>query len=597
MAAPLRTFLDVDRSIGGRRWLNALDERAEGAALKMAQSLGLPDIVSRVLAARGIAEADATGFLDPRIRDLMPDPSRLTDMDAAADRLADAIGRRETVAIFGDYDVDGAASSALLWRYLKHFGIDSAIRIPDRITEGYGPNPAAMRELAADGATLIVTVDCGTGSFEAIEAARAEGVDVVVLDHHQTGPELPDANVLVNPNRQDDLSGLGHLCAAGVVFMTLVAVSRELRRRGMAQSKLPDVFGLLDLVALATVCDVVPLVGLNRAFVVQGLKVAHAQRNGGLAALGRVSRLSGPMETHHFGFMLGPRINAGGRIGDAALGSRLLCLDDDAACDEIAARLSALNEERQAMEQTMLAEADAEVAAEIGSGEGPAVLVVGSNDWHPGIVGLISARLKERYRRPAFAIAFDGSGRGTGSGRSIGGFDLGRLVREAVTEGLLVKGGGHAMAAGVTIQKDRLGDFRGFLEERAAAAVSALREGDSLKVDGTVSAAGLTPELYATIMRAGPFGSGHASPIFALARHRIDSSSIVGNGHVRATLRGADGARVSAIAFKTADTEIGQRLLNSRDRPVHAVGTLSLDRFRGREEVRFRLLDLAEAFD
>ncbi|MEF2546654.1 single-stranded-DNA-specific exonuclease RecJ [Aurantimonas sp. E1-2-R+4] len=596
MVTSARTFLAVDHSIGGRRWLNALDERAEASALKMAQTLALPDIVCRVLAARGVAETDATAFLDPRIRDLMPDPSTMTDMEAAASRLADAVEGQETVAIFGDYDVDGAASSSLLWRYLSHFGIDATIRIPDRITEGYGPNPAAMRELASAGATLIVTVDCGTGSFEAIAAARQAGVDVVVLDHHQTGPELPDA-VLVNPNRQDDLSGLGHLAAAGVVFMTLVAVSRELRRRGRAQASLPDVFGLLDLVALATVCDVVPLVGLNRAFVVQGLRVMHGQHNLGLAALARVARLSGPVECHHLGFLLGPRINAGGRIGDASLGSRLLCLNDAGEAEELAAHLSVLNEERQAMEHVMLEQAEAEVMAEIGGGEGPSILVAGSREWHPGIVGLLAARLKERHRRPAFAIAFDGSGRGTGSGRSIGGFDLGRLVREAVSAGLLEKGGGHAMAAGITVQKDRLGDFRAFLEVGAANAVAALREGESLKIDGAVSAAGLTPDLYSTIERAGPYGSGHAAPIFALARHRIASSSIVGKGHVRATLRGADGASVQAIAFKAAETDVGQRLLAARDRPIHAAGTLSLDRFRGREDVRFRLIDLAEAFD
>ncbi len=597
MASSARTFLAVDRSLGGRRWLSALDERAEALALKMSQTLGLPDIVARVLSARGVTEADAEAFLTPRLRDLMPDPSTLTDMDAAATRLADAVERGERVAIFGDYDVDGAASSALLWRYFKAFGIDAAIRIPDRITEGYGPNPTAMRELVDAGATLIVTVDCGTGSFEAIDMARSLAADVVVLDHHQTGTALPNADVLVNPNRQDDLSGLGHLCAAGVVFMTLVAVSRELRRRGRAPKSLPDIFALLDLVALATVCDVVPLIGINRAFVVQGLGVMRAQTNQGLAALARASRLSGPLEAHHLGFMLGPRINAGGRIGDAALGSRLLCLDEPTESDLLATRLGELNQERQAMEQIMLQEAEAEVLAEMGAGEGPAILVAASADWHPGIVGLLAARLKEHHRRPAFAIAFDRNGRGTGSGRSIGGFDLGRLVREAVETGLLIKGGGHAMAAGITIEKPRLGDFRAYIADKAASRVALLREEEALRIDGTLSAAGLTPDLYGTIERAGPFGSGHPAPVFALARHRIDSSSGVGTNHVRATLRGADGTAISAIAFKAAKTPVGERLLVAGGRPIHAAGTLSLDRFRGREEVRFRIVDVAEAFD
>ncbi|KQT86282.1 single-stranded-DNA-specific exonuclease RecJ [Aurantimonas sp. Leaf443] len=590
-----RAFLGVERSLGGRRWVGALDRRGEALALAMAQRLGYPDLVARILTARGVGEADAAAFLEPRLRDLMPDPSRITDMDAAAARIADAIERRERIAIFGDYDVDGASSSALLWRYLHHFGIDAPIRIPDRVTEGYGPNPAAMRELAEGGATLIVTVDCGTMSFEPIEEARRLGCDVVVLDHHQTGPELPAAVALVNPNRQDDLSGLGALCAAGVVFVTLAAVSRELRRRGRGTP--PNILQWLDLVALATVCDVVPLVGLNRAFVVQGLKVMRAQSNAGLRALAISARLGGPLEAHHLGFLLGPRINAGGRIGAAHLGSNLLCLDAPAEAEALAAELELLNAERQAMERRMVEEAEAEVAAEIGTGEGPAVLVTASPDWHPGIVGLIAARLKERHRRPAFAIAFDETGKGSGSGRSVAGVDLGRMVREAVSRGILQKGGGHAMAAGVTIRRESLGAFRAFVEADAGRLGFDPGLADALQIDGAVSAAGLNAGLAAMLERAGPYGAGHPAPILALARHRIGSSQIVGGSHVRATLTGADGSRVEAIAFKAAETPVGRRLLEARDRPIHAAGTLTVDRFRGREEVRLRLLDVAEAFD
>ncbi|MEX6505814.1 single-stranded-DNA-specific exonuclease RecJ [Jiella sp. M17.18] len=597
MTISTRNFLGVDRSVGGRRWVSALDARMEAVALAMAQKQGLPDIVARVLAARGVEEAAAPGFLEPRLKHLMPDPSVMTDMDAAAERLAGAVERGERVAIFGDYDVDGAASSALLWRYLAHFGIEAAIRIPDRITEGYGPNPQAMRELVEEGARLIVTVDCGTGSFEAIAEARRHGADVVVLDHHQTGPALPEANALVNPNRQDDLSGLGHLCAAGVVFMALVATSRVLRRRGRPAAAMPDILGLIDLVALATVCDVVPLKGLNRAFVVQGLKIMREQRNPGLSALARVARLAGPLECHHLGFLIGPRINAGGRIGDAWLGSHLLCLDTAAEADALAERLHGLNEERQAMERQMLADAEAEVAAEIGAGEGPGVLVTGSDDWHPGIVGLIAARLKERHRRPAFAIAFDRDGKGTGSGRSIAGIDLGRLVRAAVAEGILEKGGGHAMAAGITIRRDRLGAFRGYLESEAAASVMALREAEALKLDGAVSSAGLTLSLYDTLAKAGPFGAGHETPVLALPRQTIADSGVVGAAHVRATLRGPEGRSVRAIAFKAAETEIGRRLLTGRDRILHVAGTISVDRFRGQEAIGLRIVDLAEAYD
>ncbi|MDY8110561.1 single-stranded-DNA-specific exonuclease RecJ [Fulvimarina sp. 2208YS6-2-32] len=591
-----KTFFGIERSLGGRKWQAALDERGEALALAISQKQGIAEIVARVLAARDVGEDDAATFLAPRLRDLMPDPSVLTDMDSAADRLANAVERRERVAIFGDYDVDGASSSALLWRYLHHFGIDARIYIPDRITEGYGPNVSAMQDLASE-ASLIVTVDCGTSSFEPIEAAKRAGADVVVLDHHQTGPDIPAASALVNPNRQDDLAGLGYLCAAGVVFMTLVAVNRALRRRGRRQGDLPDILSWLDIVALATVCDVVPLVGLNRAFVVQGVKIMRAQKSAGIAALTRVARLSGPVEPHHLGFLIGPRINAGGRIGDAALGSRLLCLDDAEEADALAVRLDGLNQERQAMEQHMLRDAEETAIREIGEGEGPAVLVTASDEWHPGIVGLLASRLKERFRRPAFAIAFDRNGRGSGSGRSIAGVDLGRIVRDGVGEGLLLKGGGHAMAAGITIERARLGEFRAFLDDKARNAVAATRASDVLRIDGALSASGLTLDLYQSIEAAGPFGQGHATPIFALPNHRIVNASIVGHAHVRATLAGPSGGKVDVIAFKQADTEIGGRLLNRADRPVHVAGSLSLDRFRGQESVRLRVIDLAEAKD
>ncbi|WP_182085819.1 single-stranded-DNA-specific exonuclease RecJ [Aureimonas sp. ME7] len=589
-----RTFLGVERSVNGRRWVHALTPRTEAVAARMAQLHAIPDLVARVMAARGVAADDAGRFLDPTIRDLMPDPSTLTDMDKAAARLADAIERGERVAVFGDYDVDGAASSALLYRYLTHFGIECEIRIPDRVTEGYGPNAQALRELAGRGATLIVTVDCGSTSFEALDAIAKEDVDLLVLDHHQVGTELPPAMAIVNPNRQDDISGQGHLCAAGVVFLTLASVSRELRRRGRSAAQLPDLRHELDLTALATVCDVVPLIGFNRALVVKGLQVLRARSSVGLRALADVARLQGPIEAFHLGFVLGPRINAGGRIGSADLGSRLLTLRDDAKAQEIAEQLHLLNAERQAMEREMLSEAEVEIRAEIGNGEGPPILVAGRESWHPGIVGLIAARLKERFSRPAFAISFDGSGRGTGSGRSIGGFDIGRFVREAVADGILVRGGGHAMAAGLTIERSQLAEFRLRAETHARSAVDALRANDVLSIDGALGARGLTVDLVGMVERAGPFGSGHPAPVFALPRHRVASASHVGTtGHIRVSLRSTDNATLSAIAFRAADAPVGNALLQRIGQELHVAGTVSIDRYQGNEKPAFRITDVA----
>lgn len=591
-----RTFLGVERSALGCRWTHSLTPRGEAVAMQIAQVYGLPDLVARLLAARDIPAAEAARFLAPTIRDLMPDPSSLTDMDAAAARIADAVERRETVAVFGDYDVDGAASSAMAARYLRALGLDVAIRIPDRLTEGYGPNPTAMRELIADGARLIVTVDCGTTGSTALEEAARLGVDVVVLDHHQPGPSLPPARAIVNPNRQDDLSGQGHLCAAGVVFLTLAAVSRELRRRG--RTGLPDLLGLVDLAALATVCDVVPLVGFNRALVVQGLNLIRMRRNPGIAALAKIARLSGPADAYHLGFVVGPRINAGGRIGDSSLGSRLLAGDDEGEAEAIAAELHRLNEERQALERAMLAEAEAEMRREIGEGEGPPVLVTARDDWHPGLAGLVAARLKERFSRPAFAIAFGTDGRGSGSGRSVPGFDLGALVRGAVEDGILVKGGGHAMAAGLTIERERLGDFRERTQMLSAADLAVLRRPSERAIDGASSAGGLTCDLVRTIEQAGPYGAGHAQPVIALPRHRVVSAQPIGEaGHVRATLKSPDGATLSAIAFRAMGTPLEPLLLGGSGGPVHVAGHLSLDHFRGTEKVSFRICDMADAYD
>ncbi len=587
-----RFFLGIKQSATGQKWVDRLGLREANTALAIAQHHGITDLVARVLAGRGVSVEGAPEFVDPTLRNLMPDPATLTDMDNAAGRIADAILRRETVAIFGDYDVDGACSSALMSRFLKHYGIQHSIYIPDRIFEGYGPNPDAMRDLVAKGATLIVTVDCGTNSAPSITAAKQAGADVVVLDHHQVGGDLPeDAVAIVNPNREDDISLQGHLCAAGVVFLTLVQVAKILRERGKGAG--PDLLSLLDLVALATVCDVVPLTGVNRAFVVKGLLVARSQSNVGLAALARVSRIGEPLNVFHLGYLIGPRINAGGRIGDAGLGARLLTLDDPATADRIAVELDRLNQERQAMEAEMLMEAEAEASLEISGGAGASVIVTASDRWHPGIVGLLASRLKEKARRPAFAIAFNANGVGSGSGRSIMGLDLGKLVRGAMDRGLLVKGGGHAMAAGITIERGNLGALRAYLEEESAHIVSRLRENQSLSIDGALAASGATVSLYEALQRAGPYGSAHPQPILALPHHILADVRGVGRDHVRVTLRGADGKRVNAIAFRAAEGDLGRFLFNNIGQSVHVAGNLSLNHWNGSVTPQIQILDAA----
>ncbi|CAH0340584.1 single-stranded-DNA-specific exonuclease RecJ [Rhizobium sp. CECT 9324] len=590
-----RAFLGVEQSVSGQRWMNRADQAAQNRALAMSQVHGIPELVARVLAGRGVGVDEAPAFLDPTIRNLMPDPSRLTDCDAAAERICAAVNRSERVAIFGDYDVDGAASSALMYRFLHHFGIDAEIYIPDRIFEGYGPNAAAIDQLIDRGAQLIITVDCGSTSIEALGAAERRNIDVVVIDHHQMSHEMPPCHALVNPNREDDLSGQGHLCAAGVVFMVLVACLRRLREEGHAYARSLDLLAWLDLVALATVCDVVPLKGLNRAYVTKGLIAARHQNNAGLASLLRIAGIGGPVTPYHFGFLVGPRINAGGRIGDAALGSRLLTLVEPAEADKIATQLDELNRERQAMEAIMLAEAEAEAMAEYGTGETAAVIVTARENWHPGIVGLLAARLKERFKRPAFAIAFDPSGKGAGSGRSINGFDIGKMVRAAVDNGLLVKGGGHAMAAGLTVERGNLGRLRAFFDEQAATQVAALASNQTLKIDGAIGASGATLALIDQLEAAGPYGSGHAQPIFAVPMHRLRDVRPVGTTHVKITLEALDGSKLDGIAFRAAETDLGHFLMNNRGNQVHVAGTLGADHWQGNRRIQLRVLDAAKA--
>ncbi len=595
--SPRRSFLGVDRSATGRVWRDRLDDRAGARALAIVQRHGLPEILARVLAGRGVEPDVVEAFLDPSLKRLLPDPHVITAMEAAAERLADAVVREERIAIFGDYDVDGATASALLARFLRLAGNEPLIHIPDRIFEGYGPNSEAIRSLAERGTRLLVTVDCGTTSHEPLAEANRLGLDVVVIDHHQAEEALPPAVAVVNPNRLDDLSQLGHLAAVGLTFVTVVAVNRVLRRRGFWSPGRPepDLLSLLDLVALGTVADVVPLRGLNRAFVAKGLIAMRRREGVGLTALMDTARLAGPPEPWHLGFLLGPRINAGGRIGRADLGAQLLLEEDPAEAAAMAAELDRLNRERQAVEQATLAQAHAEALAALGLEEKGAVVVTAAEGWHPGVVGLVAARLKERFGRPAFAIALGPGEAGTGSGRSIAGVDLGRTVRRAVAEGLLLKGGGHAMAAGITLRRAALQPFRAFLEDALSSAVEAARREDALLVDAAITAAAASAELYATIARAGPFGAGNPEPVLVLPAHILTYAEEIGQAHVRARLRAGDGAGLNAIAFRAAGQKLGEALMKHRGEPVHVAGSLSVDRWQGEERVQLRILDIAPA--
>ena len=591
-----RPFLGVERSASGRVWRDRLDARANQTALALTQRLGLPELLARVLAGRGVTPDDAEAYLDPTVKSLLPDPDTLTDMPAAATRLADAVERKEN-----------SRDPRRLRRRRRHLDGAArarAARLRARPDLPY-PRPAVrgLRAERRDRAharrprrQLLVTVDCGTTSIEALEEARKLGLDVVVIDHHQAPEQLPPARAIVNPNRQDDLSKLGHLAAVGVVFIAAVALLRELRKRGFwnATRREPDLLAYLDLVALGTVADVVPLKGLNRAYVAKGLLALRRREGVGLKALMDAARLDGPPTPFHLGFLLGPRINAGGRIGDATLGARLLLTDDPSEAMQIALELDRLNTERRAVEQATLAEAEAEALAALGLEERGAVVIASKDGWHPGVVGLVAARLKERFGRPAFAIAMLGES-GTGSGRSIPGVDLGHAVRAAVDKGLLVKGGGHAMAAGLTVTRAKLKDLRAFLEETLAAPVEAARHENILEIDGALTAGAANLELMETIGRAGPFGAGNPEPVFALPSHSVVFADPAGDAHVRLRLKAGDNRQIGAIAFRALGRPLGDALLAGRGRTMHVAGSLTLNSWQGTERVEMRVLDAAPA--
>ena len=576
-------FLNVETSLTHRRWVGP-DPAQDRLAKAMAQQTRLPLPLCRLLAARGIPPSDAEAFLAPSLRDLLPDPLTLRDMAPAAARLIRAVTAREKIAIFADYDVDGAASAALLLIWLRALGRDATLYIPDRIDEGYGPNVPAMAALAATH-SLILCVDCGTLSHEPVAAAK--GADVVILDHHLALETLPSAIAIVNPNRQDEDGSLAHLCAAGVVFLMLVEANRQLRTTG---HQTPDLMAMLDLVALATVADVAPLTGVNRAFVRQGLKVMARRDRPGLRALADIARMDQAPTAYALGFLLGPRVNAGGRIGQADLGARLLATDSATEAAALAAKLDQLNTDRRAIEALVREEALAQADAR--GTDGPLVWAA-ADGWHPGVVGIVAARLKEATHRPAVVIGFDGD-IGKGSARSIPGIDLGAAIQRVAAEGLLIKGGGHKMAAGLTVERHNLQPAMDRLADLLAKQGSGSEGPANLRIDSLLMTSAATLQLVEQIEAAGPFGAAAPAPRFAFANAAV-SARRIGDTHLKLTLSDGSGPALEAIAFGAFDGPLGPALEAPGHRRFHLAGRLELNHWNGRARVQLRVEDAAPA--
>lgn len=588
-------FLDIEQSVLEKRWvLNDADDRLTQAIM---QQHGLPEVVARILAVRGVGLEDVQHFMAPSLKFQMPDPGVLKDMDKAAQRVANAIMAGEKIAVFGDYDVDGATSSALLKRFFRAAGSDLRIYIPDRIDEGYGPNAQAFLQLKSEGMSVVITVDCGVTAFEPLAAAADAGLEVIVLDHHTAEPQLPRAYAVVNPNRLDETPrGLGNLAAVGVAFLFCVAVNRELRKAGWyAQGREePKLARFLDLVALGTICDVVSLTGLNRAFVAQGLKMMAQRLNPGLVALAEVAGVKDDPTVFHAGFVLGPRVNAGGRVGQADTGARLLSTDDPLEAQALAEELQRMNKDRKDIETAVLREAR-EKAENGGAMEN--VVIVAARGWHPGVIGIVASRLKEKYEKPVCVIALDDQGIGKASGRSVHGVDLGTAVISARQQGLLLNGGGHKMAAGFTVEEGRLADLCAYLDAHVARQLDGRPILPELRIDGLVSPSAVDKNLAGRIEMLAPYGAGHAEPRFALIGARIVKPDVVGDSHVRCFIQDtAGGASLRGIAFRALETPLGELLLKSGDAPVHLAGHIGINRWNGYETVQFQIVDGAKVW-
>ena len=588
-----RAFLNVERSASARRWKARLEDQRIAEAIS--QRHELPEIIGRVLAARGVGIDEAEAFLNPTIRTLMPQPSALQDMEKGAARLAAAIMQAEKIGVISDYDVDGVSSAAMLTLFLRAVGSSCAVHIPDRLTEGYGPSLKAVESLKAQGSQVLVTLDCGVMAHDPLLRAAELGLVTIIVDHHQAGEVLPEAYAVINPNRQDDISGLGYLCAAGVTMIFIAAVNKLLRLKGWygPERPEPNMLQWLELVSLATVCDVVPLKGLNRAYVTQGLKIMARRENLGLACLADVARLKRKPDTYALGYLLGPRINAAGRIGNAAMALTLLTTQDKGEAAQIAQELERLNRERQEIELAVVDQAMIQADNMLGKERHGSVLVVSAKGWHPGVVGLAAARLKERFSLPSFVLAEDREGKlASGSGRSIPGVDIGTAVRGAFEAGLIVKGGGHAMAAGLTVEKARLGDLRAYLEDKLGPQVAAGQD-RALSIDAALTAGAATLELIELLEQAGPYGSAHPSPIFAFPAHRVLYADRAGGDHIRCTIASADGKKLKAVAFRAMGTELGELLLSEKQLPLHIAGRLTIDDWSGARVPSLHIEDAA----
>ncbi len=592
-ADPGPPVLGVVRSVSGLRWEQRPADARTTAAL--AQRFALPEIAARAMAARGVDLDRAEIYLTPSLKAQLPDPGDLLDMEPAIVRLTEAVRDGAPVGVFGDYDVDGATASALLVRFIRAVGGAAEVYIPDRLKEGYGPNIDGLKALQARGARVVVTVDCGITAFEPLAAAREAGLDVIVVDHHVAEPRLPAAAAVINPNRLDETSPHRQLAAVGVAFLLVVGLNRALRQAGHYTDRPePDLMQWLDLVALGTVCDVVPLTGVNRALVTQGLKVMAGRRNTGLTALCDVAGITERPAAYHAGFVLGPRVNAGGRVGQAGAGARLLSTEDPVEARRIAEELDRHNAERRAIEARCLEEALAQAEA---GGAGDVLVYVAAEGWHPGVIGIVAGRLKDRYNRPAVVVAME-AGVGKGSARSVPGIDLGAAVIAARQSGLLTAGGGHKMAAGFTVAADKQDAFRGFLDERLRQLSGADGIVPRLSLDGLAQADAVSIDLVQALFRLAPFGSGNSEPRFALPRVRVHQAQVVGSDHVRCFLSGEGGGRLKAIAFRCAETPLGRLLLaENNGMPINVAGRLKIDSWQGREQVQLTVEDAAAVVD